>query len=98
MVGNQDLELLAAAQEGAKWLRTPGAPDARQALPYCATSNMADAWLIGAWSVYWTGSAPRVVHPSRGHSMRIEGIGYRDFVKVTDPYDHRKGVEVLPRN
>ena len=38
--------------DGQAWLRTPGAPDVKQALPYIAYSNMADAWLIGAWAAY----------------------------------------------
>lgn len=91
-----DAELQAVAEAGATWCRTPDAPDAKKALPHIPSSNYADAWIIGAWCQYWTGSAPHAIRSSRGHSMRIMDRNRSEvIVRITDPHDHRRGVEQL---
>lgn len=71
-------------------------PDARKALPYLATSNFADVWLITAWLLHWYGSVPEFVHKSRGYTWAIGTP--RDFtgnVMVSNPYDHINGVKIV---
>ena len=90
-------KLLEAARNGVSWLRTLNAPQVRDALPYVPTSDLADAWLFGAWVAYWRGSeADRIedIRRSRGHWFWLTIRGRRTKVRVTDPFDHRNGVEV----
>lgn len=90
---NWNAELLEAAREGERWLRTPGAPDLPAALPYIQTSARADAWIIGAWATYWRGKAPDHIRASRGHWYAVDCCGIVELVTVTRP-DHRDGVTV----
>jgi len=89
--------LLAQCHQGETWLRTPGADDRdiQGACPYCLTSTHADCWLIGAWSTYWNGYIPRRIAIGRGgYWVEIDGCGEL-FLRITDPRDHRNGVQAL---
>ena len=88
-------QLQEAAQAGADWCKTPGAPDLKGALPYIPSSPMANAFLIGAWCQYWTGKAPRAIDiaSSLGDRMKLEDKDFREHVVIiNDAYDHRDGI------
>lgn len=88
-------EYMDKAIEGIDWFNTPNAPDLKFALPYIATSNYADAFLIGAWCKYWTGSI-KSIRKSRGHSwLIINGMSKARRVEITNPYDHRMGIRIV---
>ena len=91
---NQE-DYLQIAKIGATWCLTPGAPDTKDAMPYLATSNNADAWIIGAWCQYHTGGI-QAIRKSRGHSWLVHDRMHNVLrVNVMAPYDHRDGVVVV---
>lgn len=83
-------------------LATIGLGDMRafyEATGMLATSEVADIALIRSHIAYWQGVAVAEnasIRASRGHSYRIALNGRHGandyFVRITDHYDHRKGV------
>jgi hypothetical protein len=77
-------------------MRQGGIGDAKglyDALNCYQTSTNGDVALITWHFIYHTGSAPRGVRTSRGHSYRaMNAYGLEYDVRVADCYDHRNGV------
>lgn len=67
--------------------------------PYCASSNMDDAYIISFWALYHTGTLPRALHKSHGYTW-IADIKNCGEIRLTikNRLDHREGVKELIMN
>ena len=62
--------------------------------PYIFSSNMADAYWITAWCLYWQGKKPRAIHKSRGYSWIVDMPGFSIVRCTVDNPDQRNGVNI----
>lgn len=96
MKKNQVDRFREAITAGVNWIRGLDAPPLRQSLPYCATSDSADAFLIAAWGIYWGRGEIEAIRRSRGHSWRVIFKNSLELaVSVSNPYDHREGIQII---
>jgi hypothetical protein len=64
-----DIQFNEAIKQAEIDFRTPDGKETKEKCPYLFSSDMADAYWITAYCLYYSGKTPQLLHKSRGHKQ-----------------------------